>query len=227
MSTTRSFWTWFRPTDGRPAAGGSLAVTLDVVWPADVLGRVYPNGRQGGLTMEGPAPGALGSWIDLTVKVARPSREFFIKTQLAWARHVGSRILRESYGLDFAERDEAAARLLAFARQELDAEATRLHPRVVTDLPVRVSHAGLARREFLADISLGGAFVRTGNPLPAGTTCDISVRPPRMVQSLILPSRVVWDRSEGKAPGMGVEFLHPDVESTDRLSRVLRALASN
>ena len=51
-----------------------MRVTLAVAFPADVLNRYYPNGRLGGLTLDGSSPSALGQIIDLTVKIERPAR---------------------------------------------------------------------------------------------------------------------------------------------------------
>ncbi len=100
-----------------------MKVTLGVAFPADVLHRYYPNGKLGGLTIEGPSPSALGQLIDLTVKIERPAREFTVRGQLAWARHKGSRNLKECFGVDFLAGDEGGQRLLAFARRDLDPQS--------------------------------------------------------------------------------------------------------
>ena len=124
---------------------------IEVAFPSDVLGRFYPNGKLGGLTMDGKLPGAMGQHVLLIVKVERPRREFELKGQLAWARHKGGAgNLREAYGVDFLADPD---RLLQFARSQLDSSAVRHVARVATDLPVRITHGGHTRREFLVDVS--------------------------------------------------------------------------
>ncbi len=202
-----------------------MRVVLQVAFPGDLLGRYFPNGKLGGLTIDGPVPSALGQLVDLVVRVERPPREFNIQGQLSWARHKGSRNLKECYGIDFLAHDESSQRLLAFARQDLDPAAMRDVPRLVTDLPVRLTHNGLMRREFLADLSAGGAFVRSGNPLEVGEQAQLHLRPPGSLTSMVLNSRVTWVRATGSSPGMGLMFLDEDPKLRERLDKLLTRLA--
>src|SRR4051812_49531367 len=98
MSTTPSSWKPFRAIDD-VARDPLVRVVLEVAFPADILHRFFPNGKLGGLTIDGPAPSALGQLVELVVRVERPSREFNLRGQLAWARHKGSRNLKECFGI--------------------------------------------------------------------------------------------------------------------------------
>src|SRR5581483_10189350 len=167
MWTTRSSST---PSTRRPEA--VIPVTLEVAFPADILNRLYPNGKLGGLTLDGKAPGALGQLVALTVKVQRPERSVDVRGQLAWARHSGSARLKQCFGVDFVGDPE---RLLSFAKAQLEPEALRAAPRVVADLPVRITHEGVTRKEFLVDLSQGGAFVRSASPLEVGAPIELHV----------------------------------------------------
>ena len=202
-----------------------MRVVLEVAFPSDILHRYFPNGKLGGLTIDGPVPSALGQLVELVVRVTRPAREFNVQGQLSWARHKGSRNLKECYGIDFLARDESSQRLLAFARQDLDPAAMRSLPRLVTELPVRITHRGFVRREFLADLSAGGAFVRSGTPLEIGDDALLHLRPPGSLTSMALNSRVTWVRSTGAAPGMGLMFLDEDPKLRERLEKLLAKLA--
>lgn len=223
MSTTPSSWSPYPATDV-VALEPTLRVDLAVAFPVDILNRFYPNGKQGGLTLDGAVPSALGQLVDLCVKVERPAREFNLKGQLAWARHKGSRNLKECYGIDFLPHDEASQRLLAFARQDLDPDATRGTVRLSTDLKVRITHLGQTRREFLADLSQGGAFVRSGMPAEVGELLELHLRPPGALTSIVLNARVKWVRVTGTEPGMGLEFLDSDAKVLERLGKVLARL---
>ena len=201
-----------------------MRVDLAVAFPVDILSRYYPNGKLGGLTVDGPSPSALGQLVDLCVKIERPPREFNLKGQLAWARHKGSRNLKECFGIDFLPHDDSSQRLLAFARKDLDAEAMRGTVRLSTDLKVRITHQGQTRREFLADLSPGGAFVRSGMPAEVGQTLELHLRPPGALTSMVIHARVAWVRSTGNEPGMGLEFLDADPKLLERLGKVLDRL---
>lgn len=203
-----------------------IAVSLDVDGPAQLLERHYPNGRLGGLTLDGRPPSALGQHVVLTVRVRKPAREFVVHGQLAWARRKASKQLRESFGIDFLPSDDAMrVRLLSFARNELPDAVTRLEPRIAVELPARVIYGGRSRSEFLADLSPSGAFIRTWDPLEPNLHLELLVRPPRAILGLQLLGRVAWQRLAGADPGMGIEFLNNDPIMRERIKRLLDKLA--
>ncbi len=212
-----------RPPGGRPDGPNPLAiVTLAVAFPADVLHRYYPNGRLGGLAVEGRPPGQLGQLVELYVQVERPRREFRLRGQLGWARYKGSGALKESFGVDLVGDEEAVARLLAFARANLDAEATRAEPRMLVAYPVRLLVGAQKRKELAADLSTGGAFVRSGEPLEVGETLTLQLRAPGNLMATSFKARVRWTRNTGDAPGMGLEFTDDDAHA--RMEKVLATL---
>ncbi len=223
MSTIRSSWSQYRATE-EVAREPFLRIDLAVGLPVDILSRCYPNGKLGGLSLDGPVPAALGQLVELRVKIEKPAREFNVKGQLAWARHKGSRNLKECYGVDFLPGDDSSLRLLAFARRDLDPEATRSNVRLMTDLKVRIIHLGQRRREFLADLSEGGAFVRSGMPAEVGELLELHLRPPGSLSSLTIHARVAWVRATGSEPGMGLEFLDSDPKLMLRLGKVISRL---
>jgi len=217
MWTTRSF----SAPSTRPDPPVKLELTVG--FPSDVLARYYPNGKLGGLTLDGKVPGALGQLVHLTVHVERPLRDFEVKGQLAWARHKGSLNLKACYGVDFIGDHD---RLLQFARAELDPSALRLGPRLATDLPVRITHGGYTRREFLVDLSDGGAFVRSPDPIPVGHEVELHLRPRGALMGFTLRGRVAWQRNTGQAPGFGVEFLDEGSGGRPKLEKLLLKLSS-
>lgn len=204
-----------------------LTVTLEVDEPRRLLERHYPNGRLGGMTVDGRPPGALGQHVVLTIRVRKPSREFTVRGQLAWARRKASKQLGESFGIDFLPSDDAKRmRLLAFARSELDDAFTRLEPRIQLELPVKITVAGRVRSEFLADLSPSGAFIRTWDPLEPNTKLELVVKPHRSLLGLQLSGRVAWQRRTGTDPGMGVEFLHGDPAVRERIASLIARVES-
>jgi uncharacterized protein (TIGR02266 family) len=201
-------------------------VGLTVGQPHELAERYYPNGKLGGLSVDGKAPGPLGMRVQLKVRVKKPARTFVVKGQLAWARHKAPRGQTAAFGVDFLPEDDATrVRLLAFARNELEEGATRLEDRLQVELPVRLVHEGTTRKEFLADLSAGGAFVRTWNPLEPGELVELSVRPPRSLMSLTLKGRVAWRRTTGQHTGMGIAFEDDGHGARERVEKLLARLS--
>ncbi len=194
----------------------------------EVLQRLYPNGRLGGLTLDGIPPATAGARVELVVHLNHPARRHFCaRTQLSWARRKGTRGLRECFGLDFLDEDAGAReRLVGFALGKGTIETARYEPRLLIDLPVVLSHDGVHRNEQLADLSIGGAFVRTGVPLPIGTEVELSVRPPRALTRLHLSARVVWLRRNGEGAGMGLEFAFASSKQAERLQKLMTKLTT-
>lgn len=200
-----------------------VSTSLVVEQPQDVVVRYYPNGKLGGIALDGEPPAQLGVTIRVTVRVKQPVREFSFQGVLAWARHRAAR-QPASFGVDFTASDEASrTRLLAFARNEVAPEAVRGERRLQVELPVRVVHEGGTRKERLADLSLGGAFVRTPRPLRVGEIVELSVRAPLSIGAVSLRGYVVWSRGLGPQTGMGIEFVL-DSRTRAKLERLLARL---
>src|SRR5688572_15484897 len=100
----------------------SHTVTLELHHAGEILAVLYPNGRLGGVRVDGTAPAALGAKVELLVRVQKPSvRHITARMRIAWVRHRGNERLRECFGLDFLPADPGSkARLLAFARGQVD-----------------------------------------------------------------------------------------------------------
>jgi uncharacterized protein (TIGR02266 family) len=203
-----------------------MSATLSVAQPGDLLRRYYPNGKLGGLALDGQAPAPLGTKLQVLVRVGQPGRDFSFRGQVAWARHKAVR-QPASFGVDFLPEDEPnRLRLMAFARSEVPETAMRIERRLQVELPVRVGYAGQSTRELLADLSTGGAFVRMNRPVALGELVELSFRPPRSLGSLGLRGYVVWVRQDGDQPGMGVEFVS-DSTARGKLERLLAKLAQS
>ncbi len=142
----------------------------------------------------------------------------------AWARHRGSRALKECFGVDFIAGHE---RLLSFAKAEIDAEALRGRPRQITDLPVRITHGGRTRKEFLVDLSPGGAFVRSALPLQIGDPIELHLKAPRSLMGFTLTGVVAWQRQTGDAAGFGVQFSQREPKDLERLEKLLARLSAS
>ncbi len=78
------------------------------------------------------------------------------------------------------------------------------------EINVSPGEAGLVKRE-LRDISLGGAFILNGNPLPVGTECllGFEVSGPSSVLRVELEGEVIRTDSQG----MAILFTRVDVDS--------------
>jgi hypothetical protein len=116
----------------------------------------------------------------------------------------------------------------------------RRHPRVAVNVPVRISSIDpeidartgrpffRATREQCANLSRGGAFLRTSDPLPPGRRVLVEIPVPGGGRIDAI-GRVAWTRTvlEPGAPpgecGVGVEFVGGSSEGLGVLSSYLEA----
>jgi len=71
---------------------------------------------------------------------------------------------------------------------------------------------------YSRDLSVGGIFLESDHPYPAGTTLELELVLPEIADKLRLRGRVIRveppeSRHMGKVPGMGIEFLDMDTET--------------
>jgi len=93
-------------------------------------------------------------------------------------------------------------------------QRTRLEKRVSTRVPIRVLVEYEAVEDFLADytsnVSLGGMFIQTREPLDIGTRFRLRFRLPDRAKPVETYGTVRWVIPQGSGPGvvpgMGIQF---------------------
>jgi len=85
---------------------------------------------------------------------------------------------------------------------------------------VTFDHNGMVFQGRISDISLGGLYIDTINPLPEGSTIGLQFRLPNDESgSLVLgEGRVVWNT---QMLGMGISFTRLSDEDKDRIKAYL------
>ena len=99
----------------------------------------------------------------------------------------------------------------------MTAEKPRRDPRVAVDLEVRYRSAQEFKAAYARNISGGGIFINTQEPLPLGHTLQIRFSLPGISRPLVVRGLVVWTNphpSRSSYPsGMGIKFLDLDAET--------------
>ncbi|MFH1809839.1 MAG: TIGR02266 family protein [Pseudomonadota bacterium] len=132
---------------------------------------------------------------------------------------------------DVVLEDTAAVSRLRLARQ-VGARANRGDPnarreeRIPARLRVEYRRAGKVEVDLAGNISTGGAFVRTANPLQVGDPLLLSFDVPDRRLPLQVAARVKWVTPFGDInnalAGMGVEFVALDDDKRQALQSLVR-----
>jgi hypothetical protein len=86
----------------------------------------------------------------------------------------------------------------------------------------RLAGTGQRIPSSTADLSSGGAFVRTPAPPPVGTAVVVALGGD---EGLEITGRVVWRRAQPDDAGMGIDFAELTAPAARRLRELLRASA--
>lgn len=85
----------------------------------------------------------------------------------------------------------------------------RAHPRVHLAVQVGYRTAGAFLVSYTVDLSGGGLYIESADPLPEGTQLELQMAVPGVPEPVRLSGVVVWtQRAEmgGHPPGMGIQF---------------------
>jgi CRP/FNR family cyclic AMP-dependent transcriptional regulator len=104
--------------------------------------------------------------------------------------------------------------------------STRQTTRVHKSLSLTYKDDRAFIKAYTGNVSSGGLFIRTENPLPQGEQFFLKLQLPDVSDPLKINCEVVWSRkkSEGtqeRPPGMGVKFLEMSRQDSDILKKYL------
>ena len=104
----------------------------------------------------------------------------------------------------------------------------RRSPRLHHEVTVAYRSAGRFLTDWATDISRGGLFINTRNPLALGTVVKLIIQLPGAEFPIDLSGRVTrvvdLDERGSTPPGMAVEFLDLDAERRARLEELVERL---
>src|SRR5262252_2035338 len=109
-------------------------------------------------------------------------------------------------------------------KQKMPRQAQRLEH----ELPVAYKTVDGFITDWAINISRGGIFINTPNPLPVGTTVRLIISLPDTAFPFDLVGRVTRvnevDNPGQQVPGMGIEFIGIDDEKRNRIQRLVGRL---
>ena len=108
------------------------------------------------------------------------------------------------------------------------AKPTRKSERLQHELLVAYRTVDGFITDWAVNISRGGIFINTRNPLALGTTVRLIISLPDAAFPFDLTGRVIrvseFDNPSNQVPGMGIEFMDVDEEKRARIERFVDRL---
>lgn len=110
-----------------------------------------------------------------------------------------------------------------------DSDDRRSHPRLPIALKVEYKRLNSFFADYTKNISRGGTFIRTNNPLSIGTEFMFHLKVPNLEDPLALKGKVQWivpeqDATEEQEPGMGIGFVYESEADRDRIANIVEKL---
>jgi type IV pilus assembly protein PilZ len=113
------------------------------------------------------------------------------------------------------------------AEQKTSSEV-RQHARAPIELKVDYKKLNSFFADYTKNISKGGTFIKTKKPLPIGTRFLFKLTVPQREAPFELLGEVVWSKSDGEEPGMGIRFIYSgDRQRVDFESVVERLMSDS
>lgn len=104
----------------------------------------------------------------------------------------------------------------------------RRSSRLYHELPVAYRSVGSFLTDWATNISQGGLFINTRNPLPVGTLVKILIQLPVAAFPVDLSGRVTrvaeFDNQANVVPGMGIEFTDIDSSKKEQIEAFVQKL---
>ncbi len=112
---------------------------------------------------------------------------------------------------------------------EVEDDDRRNHPRVPIALKVEYKRLNSFFADYTKNISRGGTFIRTKNPLGIGTAFMFHLQVPTLEQPLMIKGKVMWivqdgEQTDGQDAGMGIGFVYDSEADRDRIHNVVEKL---
>jgi type IV pilus assembly protein PilZ len=107
-----------------------------------------------------------------------------------------------------------------------DHDDRRVHARLPIALKVEYKRLNSFFADYTKNISRGGTFIRTKNPLAIGTEFVFHLQIPTLTDPLALRGKVQWvvkDEND-QDPGMGIGFVYESEADRDRIAHIVERL---
>jgi uncharacterized protein (TIGR02266 family) len=120
--------------------------------------------------------------------------------------------------------------LTARSNDQLQGQLSERRKGIRVSMTIKVTYFSVQDfvKDYLFDLSAGGIFVRTHEPVDVGEKLQLQIFLPDKEKEMTVLGEVIWVRKEDDAkekakqpPGMGVRFLDPDVNDIKRIIRIL------
>lgn len=170
----------------------------------------------------------LGSSVVVDVRFPELRSKVLVRGIIAWRRAGKRRTkLRAGVGVEFLTAENKKRDfLLGVAEGQIVDLTQRRHRRLPVE--IRVDWREKSDRSWhiasVEDIGEGGAFIRTTDFLPVGTSVILEITAPGGERKIPIEANVVWTRHTPDEEGMGVEFRCRDLGGSRLLKELVRRI---
>jgi Tfp pilus assembly protein PilZ len=179
---------------------------------------------QGGLFCPTTAMLKTGEEVIVELNVAGLPNKVLIRGQVKWWRPALPRLRVRAGALVEFDAEESDKRDFVLGTLEGTREPARRrrHTRIPIEIPVRfrLNESAEFRESALTEISVGGAVLKTAEPIPLQTEVILELTPPGGVGPMAIAGRITYHNGTAS----GLKFLYRDGGGARRIRELLRRL---
>ncbi|MBI5511993.1 MAG: PilZ domain-containing protein [Deltaproteobacteria bacterium] len=167
----------------------------------------YHHGSLGGIFVPGRSNLEAGDAVRLEFVFGRENRTVRSRGVVRWKRRQGAHNLAAGLGIEFLASERRTRDLLLDLASGRDLEVVRPRARrLPVQLTVRYESHSVMLSDLTDDLSEGGVFILSDEPLPVGTKIVLKLKPPGQWFAVAVRAEVMWRQGTPRC-GFGVKFL--------------------
>ncbi|MEO1481617.1 MAG: TIGR02266 family protein [Myxococcota bacterium] len=182
----------------------------------------FHEGQIGSIFVPGATEARPGDQVRLGVFFEEEQRTFRVRGSVRWKRLTKSKRLPVGMAVEVDRADSDALNLILEFANGREVSYTQRNPRVPAQIQIHYATGSVFLTDVTEDVSNGGVFLRTQEPLEVGDTLRLKLKLPGDFFSVRVGGEVAWVRQE--PPGAGIRFTFESDKAQSRVERIVQEL---
>ncbi len=182
----------------------------------------FKEGEAGSVFVPGNTQCRPSDPVRLALFFEEEQRTFRVRGTVRWKRMTKSRRLPIGMAVEIMPDDREALNLILDYAHGREVNWTERDERVPAQIQIHYATGSVFLSDVTEDVSRGGVFLRTEEPLQVGDSLRLKLKLPGDFFSVRVGGRVTWVRD--KPRGVGIQFTFDNGRSQNRVQRIVDEL---
>lgn len=182
----------------------------------------FKEGEVGSVFVPGNTQCRPGDPVRLALFFEEEQRTFRVRGTVRWKRMTKSRRLPVGMAVEIIGDDREALNLILDYAHGREVNWTERDERIPAQIQIHYATGSVFLSDVTEDVSRGGVFLRTNEPLEVGDALRLKLKLPGDFFSVRVGGRVTWVRENPR--GVGIQFTFGNGRAQGRVQRIVDEL---